>query len=378
MPRSARLASDDLVSRELWFLDGLTEEGQSVRRVPLLSLPFLIGRLPGRGLTLSAPMISGRHAEIFEEDGLLKLRDLGSTNGTRLNGRALEGVAELAEGDILHFAKLEFRLGRVDGAHSTMLMSETLAVDTDLPELVVARSRILKRMMRERSVRAVFQPIVALDGERLLGYESLGRGGAAGMPVATGELFKSAVALGAEAELSRLLREESAAGAALLPADAALFINTHSEEIGSVELLDSLAAFRQAVGHRRVIVEIHEAAVTDPTTLCELGQELGALDFGLAYDDFGVGQARLLELSEQPPEFLKFDISLVRDLASASDRRRTLASSLVAMASDLGIATIAEGIETAADASACREAGFDYAQGFLFGRPLPAEEIAAQ
>jgi len=54
-------------SRGLWYLDGVTDEGQRVRRVPILALPFRIGRLPGRGLTLNSEMISGRHAEIYEE-----------------------------------------------------------------------------------------------------------------------------------------------------------------------------------------------------------------------------------------------------------------------------------------------------------------------
>lgn len=377
MPPSAPSEPRYEASRGLWYLDGMTEEGHSVRRVPILALPFLVGRLPGRGLTLSSPMISGRHAEIFEEGGVLKLRDLGSTNGTSLNGERVEGSAELHDGDMLHFAKLEFRLGRVEGDASTLMLTETMAVDAELPEPLVARGMILRQMMRQRSVRAVFQPIVDLADGRLLGYESLGRGDYEGAPVGTSELFKAATVLGAEAELSRILRQESAASSRALPAGLTLFINTHPEEFGMSDLLRSLADFRRAVGNRRVVVEIHERAVTDPQMTRELGRELKALDLGLAYDDFGAGEARLVELTELPPDFLKFDLGMIRDLDSATPGRRKLTAGLVAMARELGIATVAEGIETAGGAAACRELGFDYAQGYYFGRPAPVEELVA-
>ena len=182
--------------------------------------------------------------------------------------------------------------------------------------------------------------------------------------------------LAAEAELSRLLREESVSCCRRLPAQDALFINTHPREIGGEELLTSLADFRRALPDRRVVVEIHEAAVTEIDAVRGLLGELAELGCELAYDDFGAGQTRLLELAEATPAFLKFDLRLVRDLAAASAGRRRLVGGLVTMARELGIATIAEGIENEDDARACREAGFDYAQGFLYGRPTPAVEIA--
>ena len=84
-----------------------------------------------------------------------------------------------------------------------------------------------------------------------------------------------------------------------------------------------------------------------------------------------------MELTDLPPDFLKFDLSMVRGLETAPDERRKLTGGLVSMARELGIATIAEGIETTGDAKACRGLGFDYAQGYLFGRPAAAEDIVA-
>jgi EAL domain-containing protein (putative c-di-GMP-specific phosphodiesterase class I) len=96
---------------------------------------------------------------------------------------------------------------------------------------------------------------------------------------------------------------------------------------------------------------------------------------GLAYDDFGVGQARLFELAEAPPHYLKFDRRFITGIEDAPNSRRRLLSSLVAAARELLVRTVAEGVETAAEAAACLEAGFTHAQGYHFGPPGPLEEL---
>jgi EAL domain-containing protein (putative c-di-GMP-specific phosphodiesterase class I) len=89
----------------------------------------------------------------------------------------------------------------------------------------------------------------------------------------------------------------------------------------------------------------------------------------LAYDDFGAGQARLNELVEAKPDFLKFDRKLICGLDSANTHRLQLVESLVHMSRQLGIVTLAEGVETAAEADVCRRLGFELMQGYYFGRP---------
>jgi len=93
------------------------------------------------------------------------------------------------------------------------------------------------------------------------------------------------------------------------------------------------------------------------------------MNISLAYDDFGAGQARLLELAEAPPHYLKFDRSLVQSIDQAPGARRRLLASLVALARDQRVITLAEGIETTAEAEVCREIGFEVAQGYHFGPP---------
>jgi pSer/pThr/pTyr-binding forkhead associated (FHA) protein len=85
--------------------------GRSLERVTIPSLPCRVGRLEKLDLTLPFHSVSKRHTEIYLDGHDLMLRDLGSTNGTFINGKQVTG-ALLKEGDILHFAEFEFRLGR--------------------------------------------------------------------------------------------------------------------------------------------------------------------------------------------------------------------------------------------------------------------------
>lgn len=96
---------------------------------------------------------------------------------------------------------------------------------------------------------------------------------------------------------------------------------------------------------------------------------LRTLDMQLSYDDFGAGQGRLLELAEVPPDVLKFDMQLIRNIDAASSSRQELLASLVKIAHDLGTKTLAEGVETEAEHAVCLQMGFQLGQGFLYGRP---------
>jgi EAL domain-containing protein (putative c-di-GMP-specific phosphodiesterase class I) len=108
--------------------------------------------------------------------------------------------------------------------------------------------------------------------------------------------------------------------------------------------------------------------------LRDLRTRLNDLNIGLAYDDFGAGQARLRELVEVPPDVIKFDMCLIRSLPTASTETRRLLSTLVAAVRQLNVAVLAEGVETELEARRCLELGFELGQGFFFGRPQPLDQ----
>jgi len=81
-------------------------------------------------------------------------------------------------------------------------------------------------------------------------------------------------------------------------------------------------------------------------------------------------------LAKTPPDFLKFDISLIRHIHLAPKRLHQMVLTFVKAAHDLGIKTLAEGIECHDEGETCRQLGFEYAQGYFYGRPSPIGEFA--
>ena len=138
-----------------------------------------------------------------------------------------------------------------------------------------------------------------------------------------------------------------------------LFLNTHPRELEKPGLIPSLETLRRNHPVQSLTLEIHESAVTDAARITAIRPALSDLDIGLAYDDFGIGQSRLKELVEGSPDYVKFDMSLIRNLDAATAQQQHLVSSLVQMVGSLGILSLAEGVETEAEDAVCRQMGFD-------------------
>jgi EAL domain-containing protein (putative c-di-GMP-specific phosphodiesterase class I) len=360
-----------------WYFESLVEGGRQLRRVAVHPLPFRVGRLPDLALTLPSESVSKEHAELFLRGGTLHVRDLGSKNGTFVNSERV-GEAPLREGDILHFAQVEFRLGRqeIDEEEGKSLEPSTVSLGSaNLPEQFLEGTRELPQLLRERQVTSVFQPIVSLPSGTLAGYEALGRGRHPSLPEAPLDLFRIASAVGAQAELSRVFRETALRLANEKGGFPALFLNVHPAELETPGLVPAVVEARQRSPQLRLILEVHEGALADLESVDRLRTQLSRSGIGIAYDDFGAGQARLLELAEVPPHYLKFDMTFVRGIDSAPGSRQRLLTSLVSVARDLLVYTVAEGVETAEEADVCMRIGFTHAQGFFFGRPRPIAEI---
>ena len=180
--------------------------------------------------------------------------------------------------------------------------------------------------------------------------------------------------LGLESELSHAFRRKAVRAVADNPAVTTLFLNSHPEE-SVADLVRDVIALREIAPRLDLVLEVHEKAMMDPKKIRFLKDELARGRVRLAFDDFGVGESRLMQLAEAPPDFLKFDIEFVRNIDSAPESKRHFLRSIVAAAGDLGVMTIAEGIETQAEADACLRIGFSHGQGFLFGRGVAPETL---
>jgi EAL domain-containing protein (putative c-di-GMP-specific phosphodiesterase class I) len=350
-------------AKATWCLSECAGGDAAPRVITLATFPFVIGRLPASSLCLSAPNISKQHAEIVLRSGRLSVRDLGSTNGTFVNEERIQNLTPLHEGDLLQLATEVFRVQR----HEPDAHLRTVAQGSFL---LVESLCQFDRLMSQQAVVPHFQPIVMLAGRQVVGYELLARSSLAGLenPAA---MFAAAERLNQEVALSIMLRREGVRAAQQLAGRPMLYVNTHPKELGTRELLESLAEIRSQAPHQPITIEVHEAAVADERALLELRQAARGWEMQLAYDDFGAGQSRIDELARVAPDCVKFDMRLIRDLHQASAERRLVTARLVELVRDLGITPLAEGVENEAEAIACEELGFDLAQGYLFGRPAP-------
>jgi EAL domain-containing protein (putative c-di-GMP-specific phosphodiesterase class I) len=353
-----------------WVLESRVGDSGAVLRTPLQPLPFHVGRSSGLELVLPSPHVSKVHAEIYPDGTFLRVRDLGSRNGTFLNHEPVSDAA-LHAGDILHFGDFEFRLSQAPtetpGAEETGPM----------PCQPGPGAQEMRDLLRQGAVTMVFQPVVHLPSRRPAAYEALGRGRYPGLPEGPVELLEIAGTVGpdAQAELSRLFRRKAVELVRERPEPPVLFLNTHPVELQRPGLLESLEELRVLAPNVDLVLEIHESALAQPDFISWLRTRLSEINVGLAYDDFGAGQARLFELAEAPPHYLKFDRRFVTGIDHAPTSRQRLVASLVAAARELLVKTVAEGVETAEEAAACLRAGFSHAQGYHFGRPGPVDHI---
>lgn len=354
---------------ERWRLVEVRKEG-TPSVIALSGIPQTVGRVNDALVCLNYASISKRHAEIRMGPSGPVVHDLNSTNGTFVNGERVD-QAELAEGDVVRFANCVFKVERLQDCDF-----EATADEETLP-WVESLIRF-DALMDSPGPIPNYQPIVHLRRHaEIVGYEMLARSDIEGLKYPQ-QMFATAKILNQEVSLSILLRETGVRSALTMASPGSLFLNTSPNEVGDPRFLDSLGELRRLAPSLPITIEIHEAAVTGREQMRTLADRAGELDMRIAYDDFGAGQARLDELAECPPDVLKFDIQLVRGIDGVDERRLRMIESLVEVSRSLGATTLAEGVETRAEAVVCRQLGFDLAQGFLFGRPKPLSVLAIE
>lgn len=345
---------------------GRIDRSGPLSRICVDSTPFTIGRQPGLSLTLQNQTVSSRHAQITLGSDYLRVRDLGSRNGTYVNGRPVDGERPISDGDLLQLADVPLRIGR----NAESIDTRTVQAAQATCDQALALTQF-EKLMSSGEVLPVFQPIVSLPQRQVVGYEVLGRSRFYGLKNAH-SLFLAASQLNLEKELSQMFRVAGIEKAIDLPGMPKLFLNTHPSELLDCGLLESLAELRRNHPAQPIVLEIHEAAVTSTERMRELHAALQDLQMELAYDDFGAGQSRLIELREVPPDYLKFDMQLLRHINRAAPEKQSVVASLVKMSHELGICPLAEGVETEEESAACVDLGFVLGQGFLYGRPQAA------
>ena len=254
--------------------------------------------------------------------------------------------------------------------------------DDDALEKLSLTTRLREAVSQEHWVLH-WQPIVEIETGRVESVEALVRwlDPNAGL-VPPGEFIPLAEELGlieaigdwVIAELARQRAEWAAAGL-----DLRVGFNLSPRQLWSAHLADKVLAKLRVSGvdPRDVVVEITEStAMADPDRTQKILSDLHAWGFTLALDDFGTGYSSLARLKHMPVDVLKIDRAFVRDV----HRDQSLASmvrAMIQLAQGLDMIPLAEGVETQQELEFLRGSGCRLAQGFLFSRPVPAEEIPA-
>jgi PAS domain S-box-containing protein len=292
-----------------------------------------------------------------------------------LNGLGIHAVAcapvrheQLLIGLLAIYAKGSVEEATVTGSLPALVEFADLAgalIGRDVAERTEAgrgRDHIADVISR-RAFGPVFQPIVDLRRDEIVGYEALTRFTDGSNPEV---LFDEAAAVGLGVELETATLHAALEAAESLPPSAWLNLNSSPELILAGEPLRTLLA-----GSRRhVVLEVTEhTAITDYPAFRAAMAALGpSVEF--AVDDAGTGFASLRHIVELHPTFVKLDRSLMAGLES-DEARQAMIVGLCHFAHVTGCRLIVEGIETKSELTVLRALTIELGQGYLLGRPLP-------
>jgi EAL domain-containing protein (putative c-di-GMP-specific phosphodiesterase class I) len=230
----------------------------------------------------------------------------------------------------------------------------------------------------EFAIAMAFQPIVDVTTGRPFAYEALVRGadGAGAASVLAQVTPENRYAFDQQCRVAAI---EGAVAAGILAGDARLSINFLPNAVYSpLACIQLTLKTAHATGFPtdRLIFEFTEnEEMTDTAHVKTIVESYTAMGFGTAIDDFGAGHAGLGLLAKFQTDYIKLDMELIRGI-ERSLPRRMIVEGVVRIAESLGIAVIAEGIETIEEYDMLSGLGIRYIQGYLLARPgfkcLPA------
>ncbi|HVZ36977.1 MAG TPA: EAL domain-containing protein, partial [Polyangiaceae bacterium] len=280
----------------------------------------------------------------------------------------------------------------VDEAYTAMVAGSDRGGDTlqmYLPQLSTASRGGLELESELRQALAAgafslqYQPQVEIRSGRIVGLEALlrWRHKERGF-VSPATFVPVAERLGLINELGKWVLDTATGQLAywrrngLAPPELA--VNVSALQLKDPSLLEHVRSVlrRHRLAPHELVLEITEsAAIEQRTSIVDCLHSLHALGVALAVDDFGTGYANLANLTRFSFSKLKIDRSLLQQ--TRDERGRKLYANVIAMASELGLVPLAEGVETAAELASVRGAGCSIVQGYLYSPPLEPAKLEA-
>ena len=236
----------------------------------------------------------------------------------------------------------------------------------------------LEAAIERREILVHFQPVVQLSDGQIEGFEVLARWPHPTRGLLTAaDFLPAAEEAGLTIELGRLVLQQALEAARRWPSRLSIWLNVAAAELANERLVDTLSEALKGYGVEpsRLVIEVTESGVIQGSDGALVAmRRLRELGVGLTIDDFGTGYSSLSRLAEFPIESVKIPKPFVDKLVG-DDADEAFVDAILRLGDSLGLAAVAEGIEHAAQAKRLRQLGCRYGQGYLFGRPAPAEEV---
>ena len=227
----------------------------------------------------------------------------------------------------------------------------------------------LDECLRKGLLRVALQPIVRVNGSehKVVAYEALMRPQHALLDNPL-KLLRAAEDNARINEVGSRIFERCAEWYRELPSDAGLFVNLHPGQLADPDRLRRDLSPLLPHASRTAIEITERARVQDIKGWDESIGALSDLGFKIAVDDLGAGYNSLNMLAELNPHYIKLDMSLVRNI-NMEPRKQRLVQLLVTFSEATGATSLAEGVETEAEARVLQDIGIDLMQGWYYGRP---------
>lgn len=241
------------------------------------------------------------------------------------------------------------------------------------------RERALQEVTQNKDFRVFYQPIHGSSDNALIGFEALLRWNSSTHEHMGPDTFiPMAEEFGLIAEIGEWVLEHSIADACKWPEHLSLAINVSPRQLGSGRFYQLVSKVLSRAGFpaNRLELEITETTILkDEDAIIEELFQLKALGLKIVLDDFGTGYSSLSHLNRYPIDKIKIDRSFI-DGFEISERRAKFVRAIAGMSIGLGIEVTAEGVETEEQLNLLRLMSCKYVQGYYFGQPKPAQDLA--
>ncbi len=237
-----------------------------------------------------------------------------------------------------------------------------------------------ENILSEEKISHLYQPILSLRSGSLLGWEALARGPLNSYFYAPITLFPYAEETGTLLTLENISQRKALANAGELKAGQKLFLNINAQTAHTLEFTrENLLSVLEEKGLKpqNVVLELTErTSILNFQKFKKSLQNMRNLGFSLALDDTGAGYSSLQAVAELEPNYIKLDISIVRNIHK-DPVKQALVDTFVTFAKKINCSLIAEGIETREELITLIKLGVHYGQGYLLGKPhFPASQVS--